>query len=121
MKAIVCGGRRYRDRARLYQVLDAAVERLGLSFIIQGVSDGADLLAFDWAQERGIRCGSFPADWETHGRKAGPIRNQEMIDEGKPDAVIAFPGGKGTKDMIERGRAAGIRVILIDQESRDND
>ena len=47
------------------------------------------------------------------GRKAGPIRNQRMLDEGKPDLVVAFPGGKGTNGMIDLARNAGVRVILV--------
>lgn len=114
MKIAVTGGRDYRNRARVYAILDAAVERLGMSFLMQGVADGADYLAWQWADERSFRCGSFPAHWDTDGKKAGPIRNQRMIDEGKPDIVIAFPGGRGVADMINRAESAGIRVIRID-------
>jgi len=53
------------------------------------------------------------AKWSKHGRAAGPIRNQEMIDECKPDLVVAFPGGRGTADMVRRAKAAGIRVIEV--------
>ena len=56
------------------------------------------------------RAGSYPAQWDVYGRRAGPIRNQEMIDEGKPDGVVAFPGGKGTADMVRRAEAAGLKV-----------
>ena len=53
----------------------------------------------------------FPAEWDKYGVSAGPIRNQKMIDEGKPDLVFAFPGGRGTTDMIRRAAVAGIRVV----------
>jgi hypothetical protein len=47
------------------------------------------------------------AEWERLGRKAGPIRNQRMLEEGKPDLVVAFPGGTGTAGMMgSRGRPA---------------
>lgn len=52
----------------------------------------------------------FKADWDKHGKAAGPIRNQQMLDEGKPDLVLAFAGGKGTDDMCRRARAAGVEV-----------
>lgn len=55
-------------------------------------------------------CDRIFADWKTHGRAAGPIRNQRMIDEWKPTLVIAFAGGRGTADMIRRAKAAGIEV-----------
>ena len=50
----------------------------------------------------------FPADWKVRGRAAGHIRNQQMLDEGRPHLVVAFPGGRGTADMVRRARAAGI-------------
>jgi DNA-binding MurR/RpiR family transcriptional regulator len=59
---------------------------------------------------------SYPADWEAYGKAAGPIRNQRMLDEGKPDLVIAFsdlPTTSGTYDMIKRAKAAGIPVYLV--------
>lgn len=53
------------------------------------------------------------ADWDGLGRKAGPIRNQRMLDEGKPDLVVAFPGDKGTADMVRRARTASLEVLEI--------
>lgn len=53
----------------------------------------------------------FRADWEQCGRQAGPLRNARMLAEGRPDAVIAFPGGKGTADMVRKARAAGLPVV----------
>lgn len=80
--------------------------------LIEGGALGADRLARRWAYTvGGITVETFPADWGAHGKAAGPIRNQRMIDEGKPDVVLAFPGGRGTADMIRRAEAAGIRVI----------
>lgn len=53
-----------------------------------------------------------PADWEKHGKAAGPLRNQEMVDLGA-DVCLAFPmpDSRGTRDCIRRARAAGIPVI----------
>jgi len=56
---------------------------------------------------------TFDADWKL-GKKAGPLRNQRMIDEGRPDLVVAFPGGKGTADMVRRAEAAGVKVLKIE-------
>jgi hypothetical protein len=52
----------------------------------------------------------YKAEWDKHGRAAGPIRNQQMLDDGKPDLVLAFAGGRGTDDMCRRAREAGIEV-----------
>jgi len=110
MRVIVCGGRNYRDRKSVFAALDRLHAERGIDFVIQGVADGADYLAWQWADERGIPCGSYPAHWDEHGKRAGSIRNQEMIDEGKPDGVVAFPGSKGTADMVRRAEAAGLKV-----------
>ncbi|WP_245576775.1 SLOG family protein [Kaistia adipata] len=81
-----------------------------VSEVISGMATGADTLAAEWAERFGFPLRKFPADWKAHGRAAGPIRNQRMIDEGRPDLVIAFPGGRGTADMVRRAKAAGIEV-----------
>jgi hypothetical protein len=57
----------------------------------------------------------YPADWAKHGRAASPIRNQQMLDEGRPNLVVAFPGGRGTADMVRRARSAGVEVIEVDK------
>ncbi len=54
----------------------------------------------------------FRALWERHGRAAGVIRNQAMLDYGI-DLVLAFPGGRGTADMVRRARSAGVAVAAV--------
>jgi hypothetical protein len=71
---------------------------------------GADQLAYEWASAHGVPRQAFPARWTTYRRAAGPIRNGQMLAEGEPRWVIAFPGGRGTADMIRRARAAGYIV-----------
>ncbi len=65
-----------------------------------------------WAESEGIKPTVFKADWSKHGKAAGPIRNRRMLEEGKPDLVIALQGGKGTASMIALAREAGVRVLL---------
>jgi hypothetical protein len=55
----------------------------------------------------------FPAQWDRYGEAAGPIRNAWMLEFGKPDLVVAFPGGRGTADMISKARKAGIEVCEV--------
>jgi len=110
MKILVCGGRDYSDRKRVYQILDAVHAKFTITELIHGAARGADSLGGEWARERGIPEKAYPAQWDKHGRGAGPIRNQQMLDEGKPDGVVAFPGGNGTADMIRRSKAAGLKV-----------
>lgn len=111
MRILVCGGRDFWQRERLYEVLDDLTLGQEDVVIISGCAKGADTLAIDWAEEAGVDLLKFPADWEKYGRGAGHVRNQQMLDEGRPDIVVAFPGGKGTANMIERSRKAGVEVI----------
>jgi hypothetical protein len=83
--------------------------------IVHGAAEGADALAERWAKAEFIGRHRFPAQWDKYGKAAGPIRNQAMIDKGKPDLVVAFPGDRGTADMGRRAKAAGIKVVEIEQ------
>lgn len=114
MRVLVCGGRDYADRGRLFSVLDQANKKLGVETIIEGGASGADRLARLWAQSAGIPVETFFADWETCGKAAGPIRNGKMLAEGKPGIVVAFPGGRGTTNMVQLAEMAGVRVVKID-------
>lgn len=107
---LVCGGRDFADEALLFAELDA-IPRVDV--VISGCARGADTLGERWAEARGKSIERFPADWDLHGRAAGPIRNQLMLDEGKPDLVVAFPGGRGTAHMVRIATQAGIRVREI--------
>jgi hypothetical protein len=72
----------------------------------------SDMLAVEWARHRGVPTEVYMADWEHFGRKAGPLRNGRLLAEGRPDLVVAFPGGAGAANMIEQTRAAGVRVFM---------
>ena len=66
-----------------------------------------------WAKDNNMKLKVYPADWELHGKSAGPIRNQQMLIEGKPDLVLAFPGGKGTAHMVSIAKKKGVKVIEV--------
>lgn len=110
MRLLVCGGRDFADKDRLHHALDFLDARRAVAVLIHGAAPGADILARDWAIARGIPHEPYPADWGAHGRAAGPIRNKRMLDEGRPDGVVAFPGGRGTQNMVKQAMAAGIKV-----------
>ena len=98
---------------RLLLVL-APVLVLG-ALIAHGDAPGADTMAGNWANWHLIKVTRFPAEWRKYGKSAGPVRNQKMIDEGKPDLVVAFPGGNGTADMCRRAGDAGIRTLQLER------
>ena len=110
MRVVVTGGRKYQDRKHVYRLLDAYHEARPVTLLIHGAARGADRLADDWALTRGVRIKYYGADRETHGKAAGHIRNREMLVDGKPDCVIAFPGGTGTANMVSQARSAGVPV-----------
>jgi len=113
MRVLVCGGRDFSDRGAIHKALNDLSRAEVIDAVIEGDAHGADRIAGYWARQRGITNLKFKADWATHGKGAGPIRNQRMIDEGRPDLVVAFPGGKGTADMTRRARSAGIDVVEV--------
>ena len=118
MRILVCGGRDFDDWAMLCAWLDLALAHFGPFVVVEGEAIGADFLARVWAKWRGLDYLPFPADWKQHGYRAGPIRNQQMLDEGAPDVVIAFPGGTGTADMVARSRAKGLPVYIAESFPR---
>lgn len=110
MRLLVCGGRAYADRAKVFAALDRVDGRRPVSVLIHGAARGADTLAAEWAAARGVAIEPYPADWKMLGLIAGPMRNMQMLIEGKPEGVVAFPGGRGTSDMVRRAEAAGVKV-----------
>lgn len=111
-RIVVTGGRDFADVERVAAALSAIHRKHGISHLIQGGAGGADQLSAEWAWANNIPVCTFNADWRANGRGAGPMRNQRMIDEGKPDAAVAFAGGRGTADMVRRIQQA--RVPLWD-------
>lgn len=115
-RILVCGGRDYADRVTVFGYLDRLWREsapLDALEIIQGGATGADALAREWCCNREVPYVNVPANWKLHGKAAGPIRNQKMLDKYEPDLVLAFPGGKGTADMVSRAMAASVQVMLV--------
>lgn len=115
---LVCGGRNYYNYANVRTILDGYAHDHGPIILVQGGAPGADQMARNWAfkqNEQYLNCMiNMPADWNGLGKAAGPIRNQKMLDEHRPDIVLAFPGGRGTADMVAKARAAGVDVVEIE-------
>ena len=129
---LVCGGRDYDKKDELEFVLDFVLDKLQTLLmsgtflhnenpmdcitIIHGAARGADSLAGEWAESRGLKVKEFPADWDKYGIKAGTIRNKQMLDENDISYTIAFPGGTGTQNMITQAlKRKTPRVITYDK------
>ncbi len=114
MRAIVCGGRDFADRQGLWDALESFQNSEGrVTALAHGAAPGADSMAAQWARDNGVPVVAYPAKWKTEGRAAGPLRNQRMIDDFRPDVVLAFSGGRGTADMIRRADVEGVRVVKL--------
>lgn len=112
VRIIVCGGRDYQDRRHVFRVLDHIHTQRGIAEVIQGeCPTGADKWAREWATNYGIPLTRCRAEWEKHGKRAGPLRNGYMLTL-KPDGVVAFKGGVGTRDMCSQADAAGVPVYI---------
>jgi hypothetical protein len=115
MDLLVCGGRDYMDQAHVRRVLDEIHARTPILRLIEGGSTGADRAAKWWAQQQvpPVAPHSFPAAWyrRLYGSNAGAVRNAEQLREGKPTHVLAFPGGSGTDDMIDKSTTAGVPTM----------
>lgn len=116
VKVLVCGGRDFSDADKVDETLDAMHAKAKITVLIHGAARGADSLAEAWAISRFVRSQAFPVhpkDWEVHGLSAGHLRNAKMLLVGKPDLVVAFQGGKGTRNMIKQALDAGVEVRRI--------
>lgn len=113
-RILVCGDRNWSDADKIRDVLKGYSRD---SVVIHGGCSGADTIAGFVAKELGMTVIVFKAEWNKYGLSAGPIRNKKMLDEGKPDIVIAFhsdiASSKGTKNMISQSRAKGVETRLI--------
>lgn len=107
---IVTGGRHYKNRKKVFEVLDL----LSPDLVVHGACPtGADYYAKKWCMTRGVSQRSFKAKWDELGPKAGPIRNQEMFST-NPMAVLAFPGGHGTTSCCNIAKKQGVAILRVE-------
>lgn len=128
MKIIVCGGRDFTDMLFVFKALDHLHATQPITLLIEGgqrtrdkhtreIIGGADYWGMRWAKRNSIPFETVRADWTTHGKAAGPIRNNKMA-EMKPDCVVAFKGGNGTADMVRKAKSRDIEVMEIQPEEK---
>jgi len=115
-RVVICGGRHYifsqDDIRRLEDVLMYIVLQ-GLSMeVVTGGAKGADACAVAWARSSSLKVTTFAADWSKHGRAAGPIRNRQMAKYVSSGGIcVAFPGGRGTANMVKEAEAVGMEIV----------
>jgi len=108
-------GSRNFDNSELFQEgLIQVFEMWGLpTKVVSGGAKGADTFGEQWAKANDIECIVYKPDWKKHGRKAGILRNTDIINE--CDKVLAFPSqnGKGTQDSIKKAKQKNKDSIII--------
>jgi hypothetical protein len=114
VRLLVCGDRNWTNVMAIHRELFVLPRD---TVIIHGAARGADSIAGAIALDLGMQVEEYPADWETLGKAAGVLRNQQMLDQGKPDRVYAFHSNlsesRGTADMVSRARSAGIPTTVL--------
>jgi hypothetical protein len=114
MKVIIAGPRDYFVYGSVVDAVKKVTTSSGITIseIVSGGAKGVDSLGEQYAREHNIILKVFPADWDTHGKSAGPKRNGQMA--AYADVLIALWNYKsiGTKNMIDQAKAAGLRVFI---------
>ena len=118
-RILICGDRNWKD----YESIDNFVKNLPTgTVIIQGMCRGADLMARQAGLKHGFKVEDYSADWNKYGNSAGAIRNKQMLNEGKPDVVVAFHSNisqsKGTKNMLKQADKMNLPFQIIRKEER---
>lgn len=120
VRVLVSGDRHWTDKWIVERILDGIRDCYAPRFtLIEGCARGADHAAEVWAGKRELSKSHehYPARWDDHGRATGPIRNRQMLTEGKPTIVIAFhddlENSKGTKDMVNAAKKAAVPVYVV--------
>jgi hypothetical protein len=122
MRLLICGSRHWNDYETIWHEVATLPSKPKVVITGGDVNGsrysqrGADLIATKVAKDMKISYQIYYADWKRYGRRAGPLRNKRMLEEGKPTFVLAFPAAdsKGTIDMIRQAEKAGIPVRIVD-------
>ncbi len=115
MKRIVIGGyRNFNDYEVFKAFVNSCIGDENEITVLSGHCKGADLMAEQYAEEKGFATEIYPADWKKYGRAAGPIRNKQMVE--KADIVIAFTCDRatGTKNLISHAQKLGKKIFIKD-------
>ncbi len=112
-RVIIAGSRFFNNYNFLKRKCEKILENKKKVTILSGGCRGTDKLGEDFAKEKGYDLEVYLAEWNIHGKAAGPIRNTEMVD--KADALIAFvgKGSVGTKDVIKKAKNKGLLIREI--------
>lgn len=118
MRVLFSGSRTFDDDQVIIEILNTLLRKVDHPkqiTVVHGGATGLDSLVSVLAHHKGMLNEVHYADWNAHGKSAGPIRNQKMVDLGA-DLLLAYPSkdGRGTQDCIARAVKAGIPTLVFD-------
>ncbi|ROM94306.1 DUF2493 domain-containing protein [Pseudomonas brassicacearum] len=115
MRVLICAGRYYADTRTCRRVLEAFQCLHEVRVLIHGGNQFLGGEIEDWARELGANIVRYPANWQLHGKLAERLRNSFMLQDSRPDIVIALPGGEDTEELVAQARAAGIQTLQMNE------
>jgi hypothetical protein len=119
-RILICGDRNWVNGPFIFHTLSKIQQEQGVEVVIEGEANGADKLGATAARMLNVPVLKFPANWQKHGKSAGPIRNRKQLKEGAPDLVLAFhndiANSKGTKDMVRISLQAKIETHVYTEQ-----
>jgi len=113
MRILICSGRFYADTKTVTRVLDVYARSHKMNVLIHGGHQALGGIIESWAREIDIHLIRYPANWARYGKYAELRRNLFMLEDSRPDLVLAFPGGEDTAECIKIAQRAGIKVVEI--------
>ena len=111
MRVLICAGRNYADTGRCRKALDDVQRQRPIRVLIHGGSQYLGGEIESWAREHGADLVRYPANWQMHGKQAERLRNLFMLNDSRPELLLALPGGDDTEELLARARGAGIPVV----------
>lgn len=113
LKVIVAGSRGFDNYELLQEKLDFYLRNHDDVEIVSGTARGADRLGERYAIARGLPLKKFSANWNKYGKKAGYLRNEQMVNYA--DACVVFWDGKskGSKHTIDLAKKHGLKVRIV--------
>jgi len=118
MRLLVCGGRHFDDSMLVERELSRVHERTPVSVLIHGGLPGLGVPAESWARRNGVRLIRYPANFSI-GKRGDFERDEFMLEDSRPDALLALPGGRRTREMCDHARRSGLPVLDAAGKARE--
>ena len=118
-RILITGSRVWTDKNRIKEALTRLVRNFDGDYVVLisgACPTGADALCEEVWNEWKYPVERHPADWDTHGKKAGFVRNADMANLGA-DVCVGFlkNNSKGTKMMIDLAKKKGIPTVVLEE------